>query len=288
MTHTPAPWTPYDRPDAIPVPSAWAGIPDAAYHADQMAGRGGAISGTQASRILQPDGPAAVHWQHAHPAAPSGPMLLGTAIHAATLGAGPQPADCGPTRRAAAWREKAAAATAAGATPLTTADYGICMACADAVHAHPDAAMILDPGPLQDLAWPETTLYGRDEDTGCLMRGRADTITREGVLVDLKSTSSPVDDWQATSWRRGYHVQAGHYTRIGRQAGIIPDDSCALHIIVTTTPPHTVTIAWMTPDLLDRGIADSMRACAIWHHCQTTGDWPGPDPQTIGIPRWAR
>ena len=37
MTHTPAPWTPYDREDAIPVPSAWAGIPDDAYHADQMA-----------------------------------------------------------------------------------------------------------------------------------------------------------------------------------------------------------------------------------------------------------
>ena len=162
------------------------------------------------------------------------------------------------------------------------------MACADAVHAHPDAATILDPGPLADLAWPETTLYGADGDTGCLMRGRADTITADGILIDLKTTAAPADDWQATSWRRGYHVQAGHYTRIGRQAGILPDDSTALHIIVTTTPPHTVTIAWLATELLDRGITDSMRACAIWHHCHTTGDWPGPDTATIGIPRWAR
>lgn len=288
MTHAPAPWTPYDHPDAIPVPSAWAGIPDTDYHADQMAPRGGAISGTQAARILHPDGPAAVHWQHTHPTPPTGPMLLGTAIHAATLGAGAQPADCGPTRRGAAWREKAAAATAEGRTPLTTADYGTCMRCAEAICAHPDASQILDPGPLHDLAWPEVTLYGADEDTGALMRGRADTITREGALVDLKTTAATADDWQATSWRRGYHVQAGHYTRIGRQAGILPHDSAALHIIVTTTPPHTATIAWMTPELLDRGIADSMHACAIWHHCQTTGGWPGPDATTIGIPRWAR
>lgn len=287
MTMTPRQWTPYDDATAIPVPSAWAGIPDTDYHADQMASRGGAISGTQASRILHPDGPAAVHWQHTHPAQPTGPMLLGTAIHAATLGVGPQPADCGPSRRGGAWREKAAQAADAGATPLTTGDYDLCMRCADAVHANPDAAMILDPGPLQDLAWPEVTLYGTDEDTGALMRGRADVITAEGVLVDLKTTAT-IDDWQATSWRRGYHVQAGHYTRIGRQAGILPDSTCALHIIVTTTPPHTVTIAWMTPELLDRGITDSMRACAIWHHCQTSGDWPGPDRITCGIPRWAR
>lgn len=287
MTRTPAPWTPYDRSDAIPVPSAWAGIPDSDYHADQMAPRGGAISGTQAARILHPDGPAAVHWQRTHPQPATGPMVLGTAIHAVTLGVGPQPADCGPTRRGTAWREKAAAATAAGATPLTTADYDLCMRCAEAVHAHPGADMILDPGPLHALAWPETTLYGADEDTGCLMRGRADIITADGILVDLKTTTA-VDDWQATSWRRGYHVQAGHYTRIGRQAGVLPDNSDALHIIVTTTPPHTVTIAWMTHGLLDRGITDSMRACAIWHHCHTTGDWPGPETTTIGIPRWAR
>lgn len=271
--------------DHIPRPTAIAGMPDPIYR--QLDG----LSGTEAADIIRPGGPARIHWRRTHPHTPTPQMILGTAIHAAAL-QGVMPADCGPTRRGGAWRDAAAQAVADGRTPLTTGDYDTCMAVADAVHAHPAAAALLDPGPLHDLSWTELTLAAGAGTTGQPpTRGRADIIhVGEHIVADLKTTGQPlhtVDD--GASWRRGWHVQLGHYIRLAQQAGVLDGagpDACI--IAASTLPPYEVRLLWLDPDLLARGMEDDEHACRIYADACETGLWPGPQDGDLGIPRWAR
>lgn len=271
--------------DSIPRPSAIAGMPDHIYR------RLDGLSGTEAADIIRPGGPSRVHWRRHHPVAPTPQMTLGTAIHAAAL-QGVRPADCGPTRRGAAWRDAAAQATAEGHIPLTSSDYDACMATADAVRAHPVVSFLLDPGPIADLSWAELTLAAGGGTTGQPpTRGRADLIhTGEQVLADLKTTSQPlysIDD--SAAWRRGWHVQLGHYARLAWQAGVLPEDATTACIIAASTvPPHEVRLLWLGPELLARGAEDDERACDTYALCCETGIWAGPQDGTLSIPRWAR
>lgn len=271
--------------DSIPRPSAIAGMPDHIYR------RLDGLSGTEAADIIRPGGPARVHWRRHHPAAPTPQMTLGTAIHAAAL-QDVRPADCGPTRRGAAWRDAAAQAAAEGRTPLTSGDYDACVATADAVRAHPVVSFLLDPGPIADLAWTELTLAAGGGTTGQPpTRGRADLIhTGEQVLADLKTTSQPlysIDD--STAWRRGWHVQLGHYARLAWQTGVLSEDATTACIIAASTaPPHEVRILWLDSELLARGVEQDERACDTCALCCETGIWAGPQDGSLSIPRWAR
>ncbi len=271
--------------DHIPRPSAIAGMPDPTYRG--MRG----LSGTEAADIIRPGGPARIHWRRSHPSTPTPQMILGTAIHAAAL-QGIRPADCGPTRRGNTWRDAAAQAAADGRTPLTSGDYAACMATADAIRSHPAAAALLDPGPLGDLAWTELTLAAGGGTTGQPpTRGRADLIhVGEQILADLKTTGQPlhsIDD--SAAWRRGWHVQLGHYARLAWQAGVLDQDAtCACIIAASTAPPHEVRLLWLDPDLLARGVEDDERACDVYGQCCETGVWPGPQDGALSIPRWAR
>lgn len=271
--------------DSIPRPSAIAGMPDHIYR------RLDGLSGTEAADVIRPGGPARIHWRRAHPAAPTPQMILGTAIHAAAL-QGIRPADCGPTRRGSAWRDTAAQAAAEGRTPLTSGDYDACMATADAIRAHPVVSFLLDPGPIADLAWTELTLAAGAGTTGQPpTRGRADLVhTGEQVLADLKTTSQPlysIDD--SAAWRRGWHVQLGHYARLAWQTGVLDRDATTACIIAASTiPPHEVRILWLDPELFARGAEQDERACADYALCCETGIWAAPQDGTLNIPRWAR
>lgn len=271
--------------DTIPRPAAIAGMPDPIYRS--MDG----LSGTEAADIIRPGGPARIHWRRTHPHTPTPQMILGTAIHAAAL-QHIRPADCGPTRRGTAWREAAAQAAADGRTPLTTGDYDTCMATAAAVHRHPVVSFLLDPGPLDDLAWTELTLAAGGGTTGRpRTRGRADLIhVGEQVLADLKTTSQPlhaIDD--SAAWRRGWHVQLAHYARLAWQTGVLDRDATTVCVIAASTvPPHEVRILWLDPELLDRGVEEDERACDVYAGCHGSGVWPGPEDGALGIPRWAR
>lgn len=271
--------------DSIPRPSAIAGMPDPIYrHLD-------GLSGTEAADIIRPGGPGRIHRRRAHPAAPTPQMVLGTAIHAAAL-QGIRPVNCGPTRRGSAWRDAAAKAAAAARTPLTSGDYDACMATADAVRAHPVVSFLLDPGPIADLAWTELTLAAGGGTTGQPpTRGRADLIhTGEQVLADIKTTSQPIysiDD--SAAWRRGWHVQLGHYARLAWQTGVLDRAATTACIIAASTvPPHEVRILWLDPELLACGAEQDERACDAYALCCETGVWAGPQDGSLSIPRWAR
>ena len=271
--------------DAIPRPSAIAGMPDPIYR--RMDG----LSGTEAADIIRPGGPALINWRRTHPHTPTPQMTLGTAIHAAAL-QDVRPADCGPTRRGGAWRDAAAQAAAEGRTPLTSGDYDACMATADAIRSHPTVSFLLDPGPIADLAWTELTLTAGGGTTGQPpTRGRADLVhTGEQVLADLKTTSQPlytVDD--SAAWRRGWHVQLGHYARLAWQTGVLDRDATTACIIAASTvSPHEVRILWLDPELLARGAEQDERACDTYALCCETGIWAGPQDGSLSIPRWAR
>lgn len=161
----------------------------------------------------------------------------------------------------------------------------------DAVFAHPFAAALL--GGQGDA---ELSAYWRDAETGVLCRCRPDYWRRDGILVDVKTTTDASPEAFARSvldWR--YHVQAAFYLEgtglaIG-QAETVSDLALPhefVFIAVETKPPHAVACYRLDRETLSIGAREFRRNLDTFAECQRSGVWPafGGGLQPLGLPEW--
>jgi hypothetical protein len=159
-----------------------------------------------------------------------------------------------------------------------------------ALQDHKMACKILERGTREVCAWT------KDPETGEVLKFRADFISEDNFLVDLKSTRDAHPSFfyhQMLSDRYPdnpfYALSAAHYTHIARVAGLCDPDNF-LFIAVESEPPHAVNIFGLNHAHLE---ATDKRYRApltrLYAKCRKENKWPGYEEKIIepDLPRWA-
>lgn len=213
--------------------------------------------------------------------------LLGSAVHTLVLGKGAPIAEVAADDwRTAKAQKRKKAAIAKGEIPLRTEDVLTAEDMAAAVGMHPVAGQLFSSGRA------EVSAYARDEQTGEMLRARADWIhtapTGRRAGVDLKTADSadPVKFAKEVA-KFGYFCQQPWYEDVFEDAGEPLD--AFLFVVVAKVRPHLVSVMEIRREAVDLGRIRNRRAIDIWARCRATGQWPtyGPDIHQIDLPRWA-
>jgi hypothetical protein len=274
----------------ITEPCVVAGMTDAVYHADPVAG--GSLSSTGARTVLK--SPARFQWDLAHRVEKT-VYDVGHAAHAKILGIGSSvieyPAEhltpSGNVSTKGATVLWASEQRAAGLVPVTPGQITDVDAMAEAVLAYLPAREILErPGQ------SEVSLFAPDPETGVWLRARIDRLDDEGpgetVASDLKTTTdADPEEFSRDVATYGYDVQQAHYELALRLAR--GDEEIAFQFIcVEKTAPHLVSVCALDSEFEEIGRRRARRAIDTYARCVESGDWPGYEPRVhyLDAPRW--
>lgn len=183
----------------------------------------------------------------------------------------------------AEWAEAHERAAEAGQTVVSQEDFDRARFMRDAVHAHPEARLVLSKGR------PEVSVFVTDPETGCDLRSREDWKP-EGfdVIADLK-TCRDAGRWFANdAFRLGYPISAYHYRRIREiETGTACD---FMWIAVESEAPYAVQTYYAPDDVLAWAEAKWRTAVRTLQECAWSGVWPGYPEQSrpLQMPAWAR
>ena len=212
-------------------------------------------------------------------------FALGSAVHALVLEPEKNLVLRGPEdRRGNKWKDAQLAADLDGQILLPEAEFDLAARIADAVKAHPVAAMYLaDP-----TFVAEASFFGTDPATGVEIKCRPDGYLPEvGLVFDVKTTTDASPDGFPRELRKyAYDVQSAFYLRALRSAGYKADTF--IFIAVEKDPPHAVGLHALTGRYLEHAdmvVTETLlkisNATAVSDF--TTG-WPLIN--TIDLPRW--
>ncbi len=215
----------------------------------------------------------------------SSAFALGSAVHALVLEPEKNLVLRGPEdRRGNKWKEAQLAADLDGQILLPEAEFDLAARIADAVKAHPVAAMYLaDP-----TFVAEASFFGIDPATGVEIKCRPDGYLPEvGLVFDVKTTTdaSP-DGFPRELQKYAYSVQAAFYLRALRAAGYKADTF--MFIAVEKEAPFAVGVHALTDRYLEHAdmiVTQTLQKIsnAIAVSDFTTG-WPLINH--IDLPRW--
>lgn len=154
---------------------------------------------------------------------------------------------------------------------------------ADAVHAHPYAAGLLEG------RTPELSGVWTDPEHGIRHKVRLDDVS-EAIrsITDLKSTNDArPDSFGKDAFNFGYWIQAAYYLRVARALGL--DVEHFWIIAVEKTRPFGI-VCYPVPDHLIRAGENKLdELIPAYARCQREDRWPGypPDPMPLELPGWA-
>jgi hypothetical protein len=230
-------------------------------------------------------------WALAHPK-DSAPMTLGIATHVAVL----EPerferdfaiwerrtdADASAPRRGQYWDEFTTLHL--GKTVLTRDEGYLARDIAKAVRASTLAMKYLASGD------PEVSLTWSLGEWAC--KGRIDWWTGQDgkpVLVGLKTARDcrhMIFGSQAA--KLGYHLQwAFYHDGFVSNRGEAPQ---MIEVVVESEAPHAVAVYRIPNDVIEQGRDEYRRLLERLAECETSGQWPGPNPQEedLTLPSWA-
>lgn len=238
------------------------------------------------------------------PRIPTAQMELGTAIHSLVLEPESflnqyviQPNDAPkypsvaqfeakkpsqPTIDAIAWW-KAFEDANAGKIVLTLSQARRIQAVAKRVKKSDAAAALFESGKA------ELSYFWNDPETGVYCKARADWVSDEGFLVDLKSTvdASP-DGFRRSIANYGYDIQAAWYSWGAKAAsGFSP--SAFIFAAFETESPFACGYYSPTPRVIAQAETRIIRLKQLYAECLAAGEWPGYPEQilSIDLPPWA-
>lgn len=266
-------------------PGMYADIPNEVYHRDR-ADRW-CLSSSMVRRFLKTS-PAQWKWERDHPRVTSTKYFdLGTAVHTLSLGTGPElvvvdadswRTDAAKLKRAKAWKQHK--------TPVLPDQYEQAQHMRDALLADDIAGTLLGSGQ------HERSLYAFDPATGIMLRSRPDSMdstTGRLILLDVKTTEDPdPDEFAWSAYKFGYAEQDDFYRMLAMLLGLDPDPAF-LFLVVSTEPPHLVSVLELTPDALAYGHRRNRRAIDRIAECIDTNTWPDHSGEIhlVDLPRRA-
>ena len=121
-------------------------------------------------------------------------------------------------------------------------------------------------------------------------KGRVDHLPPGNIIADIKTSGKDVTrrNFERSVFDFGYHIKASYYIDLAKSLGL--DKTVFLLIAVEVDPPHGVIVYQLEPDAVDAGRKKYESLLRLWHHCETSGKWPGYDEavQLIGLPAWVK
>ncbi len=231
------------------------------------------------------ESPLAYRYNIDNPKKPSGPMLLGNAIHAAIL----EPERFASEEFVVApdWNKNSTKykdwkAEQTG-TILDADDHAACLAIRKAIYEHPLARPYMT-GEGEN----EKTIEWIDKPTGIRCKGRLDRfIVRHDIpiIVEAKSTGTIAGfPFGRIANRLHYPRAAAHY-RNGIRANYGYDTVRCVIVAVEQKAPHDVGIFEVAADHMDAGSIRVAEWLAKLQECRKTGIWHGRhrEEQTLDI-----
>jgi hypothetical protein len=230
-----------------------------------------------------------LHYRHhmdSPPTPPTDAMVIGSATHKAVL----EPEDFGSEyavwtgARRAGKEWDAFCAANAGKEILREQDVDRVQALALSVQRHPGCARYLDGPGVNEL-----TIEWNDLPTGVACKGRADRVTDDGVLIDLKTTRDLTPrPFMAASCRLGYHAQLAFYADGLRASGY--DVHKVVILAVESSAPYDCGVFVLGEDVLYAGRKEYRALLRRLAECRESGRWPGryEEEQSLELPEWAR
>ncbi len=170
-----------------------------------------------------------------------------------------------------------------GKTILKDEHFEMMRKMVDAVYTHPRAKNMLSNG------MAEKCLYAKDPETGLIIRGKADFILIDGIIIDVKTTAdaSP-EQFSGSIWNYRYHVQAAFYLHLAKLA-IGAQFKDFVWICLEKKKPYDLAI--YTPDAgtLDYGEQMFKKNLNELAKCYEKDVWPGysSNIEPISVPHWA-
>jgi hypothetical protein len=282
----------------ITEPKVYTGLSDEAYLADPVVG--GSASSSLLKLMLPPSCPAKakayldkLRENEGRQPDTKRYYEIGSAFHTLTLGEGRELA----ILDAKSWRSNDAQEfldeqRAAGKIALLAHEAERVRAMRDAVHRHPYAGPLLEPGRFS----AETAVVWHDPTAGVMCRAKYDAVPHyphggRMTIIDLKSCERADPESVArTILRNGYHISAAHY-RNGALALNLAAEVEFVAVFVEKSDPYVVSPVPIDGDWMEWGIQDADDALALYAKCRATGEWPayeGSDGRvTATPPRWA-
>lgn len=152
-------------------------------------------------------------------------------------------------------------------------DYNNIIGCLNAIGTHSKLKEYLKDGMRESTAWV------KDPDSGLILKFRPDFISKEGYIVDFKTTADASQDYfdgQILGKRRGqqfYILQAAHYCYCAKLLGL-EKPKFFMWIAIEKTAPYGIGIYTAEEMELEYGHLYRHRLTAQYAECLAKDIWP--------------
>ena len=197
------------------------------------------------------------------------------------------------SKNTASWKEQAAAARAAGQTPLSPSEAARVNLMARLLDEQLRSDPEIGRNPFAERANNELAMLWRDGPVWC--RAKPDAIDYENRIVwDLKTTDALADptSWTDTQIRAtSIDLRAAHY--LHGTSRLIGPGWRYLFVVAEARRPHAISVVELPGIYLETGEDKRQRAVSWWGRCLTAGEWKGwpqgvnrPEPSPHHEARW--
>ena len=187
------------------------------------------------------------------------------------------------SRATKAWKD---AAKACSGTLLPPDEFHALRGIERSLRDHPSASQAL----FESKGFNEATFIAKDYNDG--LKCRADRVTTNGMLVDLKTTvDASVSAFSKSVANFNYHIQAAYYMHVVEMATGIRPKGFAF-VAVEKTPPYACQVFFASESMLAEGQARVNYLLDMLNTMQDQfGEEPWPSysasPVILDLPRWA-
>ena len=172
-------------------------------------------------------------------------------------------------RRTKAGKAEYAELIESGAEIVSASEAAIIQGIVDAVRADSVAE-----GIISGAKSIEEPCFWTDEESGAECKGKADIVSPDGFIWDLKTTSKPASEFKYTLNRWDYDRQAAFYMDGFKAPGFG-------WIVVEKSAPYGVRVYRASGETISRGRDKYKPLAAVYARCVLMDEWPGYSNKTI-------
>lgn len=167
---------------------------------------------------------------------------------------------------------------------LAPDNYRLLQSMVEGIGKNNDAQAILSVN--QQLGKAEQSIYWDDPNTGLLCKCRPD-LWHDTVVIDLKtSLNASYREFQSSTYKYGYHIQAGMIQEgIRHVTGITIHDFC--FVVVEKEPPFATAVYLLDETALAKGVSEFRTLLRRVKDSMESNNWDGYPTQNLILPVWA-